>query len=127
MLRGPRAAISLLSSLLLAATLAAQSGTVRYIYDELGRLVGVIDTNGDAAAYHYDAVETCSASRVPRPPPSPSSNSPPTAVRSAQLSRFTGPDQRDGRPEHRYVQRDDRVNHVGVDDNPGRLGPSGAS
>ena len=39
-----------------AASLAAQSGTIRYIYDELGRLAGVIDGNGDAAVYHYDAV-----------------------------------------------------------------------
>ena len=38
-----------------ATHIGAQSG-VRYIYDELGRLVGVIDPNGDAAAYHYDAV-----------------------------------------------------------------------
>jgi YD repeat-containing protein len=44
--------------LLLALTSlpVAQSGSIRYIYDELGRLVGVIDQNGDAAAYHYDAV-----------------------------------------------------------------------
>ena len=41
--------------LTLAATATAQS-PIRYIYDELGRLVGVIDANGDAAEYHYDAV-----------------------------------------------------------------------
>jgi len=29
---------------------------IRYVYDELGRLVGVIDAAGDAAVYHYDAV-----------------------------------------------------------------------
>lgn len=29
---------------------------VRYVYDELGRLIAVIQTNGDAATYHYDAV-----------------------------------------------------------------------
>ena len=34
----------------------AQSGTVRYIYDELGRLVAVIDGAGASATYHYDAV-----------------------------------------------------------------------
>jgi YD repeat-containing protein len=39
----------------LAATLTAQN-PIRYVYDELGRLVGVIDTNGDAAVYQYDAV-----------------------------------------------------------------------
>jgi YD repeat-containing protein len=35
------------------ASLLAQ--TIRYIYDESGRLVGVIDPAGDAAAYDYDA------------------------------------------------------------------------
>src|SRR5262249_47056984 len=34
----------------------AQQGTVRYIYDDLGRLVGVIDQNGGGAPYTYDAV-----------------------------------------------------------------------
>jgi YD repeat-containing protein len=29
---------------------------VRYVYDDLGRLVGVIDQNGNAATYAYDAV-----------------------------------------------------------------------
>jgi YD repeat-containing protein len=38
----------------LVASPSAQSG-VRYIYDESGRLVGVIDPAGDAAAYNYDA------------------------------------------------------------------------
>jgi YD repeat-containing protein len=44
----------LLGLLLCSSVLYGQ--TIRYIYDELGRLVGVIDTNGDAATYHYDAV-----------------------------------------------------------------------
>lgn len=35
---------------------AAAQQNVNYIYDELGRLVGVIDPSGNAAAYHYDAV-----------------------------------------------------------------------
>jgi YD repeat-containing protein len=39
----------------LVALPSAQSG-VRYIYDESGRLVGVIDPAGDAATYSYDAV-----------------------------------------------------------------------
>lgn len=44
-------------ALLVCATFAlAQSGPIRYVYDELGRLIGVIDQNGDAASYHYDAV-----------------------------------------------------------------------
>ena len=29
---------------------------VRYVYDELGRLVAVIDTAGQTAIYNYDAV-----------------------------------------------------------------------
>jgi len=32
------------------------TGAVAYIYDELGRLVGVIDPSGNAAGYSYDAV-----------------------------------------------------------------------
>jgi YD repeat-containing protein len=53
----PRAVRFVLSLLLvtLTAALSAQN-PIRYIYDELGRLVGVIDANGDAAEYHYDAV-----------------------------------------------------------------------
>ena len=39
-----------------AIAVSAQTPTVRYVYDELGRLVAVIDQNGDAAVYNYDAV-----------------------------------------------------------------------
>lgn len=39
-----------------AIVVSAQTPTVRYVYDELGRLVAVIDQNGDAAVYNYDAV-----------------------------------------------------------------------
>jgi YD repeat-containing protein len=48
---------SLLALVLLICTtaLTAQS-PVRYVYDELGRLVAVIDPTGAAAIYHYDAV-----------------------------------------------------------------------
>jgi YD repeat-containing protein len=45
--------------LLIFASLAAAlqtSGPVQYVYDELGRLIGVIDANGNAAVYNYDAV-----------------------------------------------------------------------
>lgn len=35
--------------------LAAHAGTVQYIYDGLGRLVGVIDENGQTTTYSYDA------------------------------------------------------------------------
>jgi YD repeat-containing protein len=45
----------LAGALWLAASPSAQA-PVRYIYDELGRLVGVFDTSGDAAVYHYDPV-----------------------------------------------------------------------
>jgi YD repeat-containing protein len=41
---------------LLSAQLLAQGAPIRYIHDELGRLVSVVDQNGDAATYHYDAV-----------------------------------------------------------------------
>ncbi|MGA8367490.1 MAG: IPT/TIG domain-containing protein [Candidatus Acidiferrales bacterium] len=32
------------------------AGTISYVYDALGRLVGVINPNGDTAVYNYDAV-----------------------------------------------------------------------
>src|SRR5439155_6695214 len=35
---------------------SAQGGQVTYIYDALGRLVGVVDPTGAAAIYRYDAV-----------------------------------------------------------------------
>ena len=37
------------------ASVLAQSG-ITYVYDELGRLIAVIDPNGDTAVYSYDAV-----------------------------------------------------------------------
>jgi len=39
-----------------ASTLRAQSSPVRYFYDDLGRLVKVVDQNGNFATYSYDAV-----------------------------------------------------------------------
>lgn len=42
--------------LLCASSLFAQSGEIRYLYDELDRLAGVVDRNGDLAAYAYDSV-----------------------------------------------------------------------
>jgi YD repeat-containing protein len=39
----------------LSIALNAQSG-VSYVYDDLGRLIGVIDGSGNSAVYHYDAV-----------------------------------------------------------------------
>ncbi len=48
--------LGLLLFLLIPPICLAQSGPqVLYIYDELGRLVGVVDPNGDSAAYAYDA------------------------------------------------------------------------
>lgn len=38
------------------AVLWAQQGGITYIYDDLGRLVGVVDQAGNAASYTYDAV-----------------------------------------------------------------------
>lgn len=42
--------------LLLACAIGVSAQTVRYVYDAAGRLVAVIDQNGDAAIYTYDAV-----------------------------------------------------------------------
>ena len=39
----------------LAIPVAAKQA-VRYVYDDLGRLVGVVDASGNSAVYHYDAV-----------------------------------------------------------------------
>jgi YD repeat-containing protein len=39
-----------------ASTLRAQSSPVQYFYDDLGRLVKVVDQNGNFATYSYDAV-----------------------------------------------------------------------
>jgi YD repeat-containing protein len=39
-----------------SAILTVQAGSVNYVYDDLGRLVGVIDGNGNAATYNYDPV-----------------------------------------------------------------------
>jgi YD repeat-containing protein len=35
---------------------SAQQSKINYFYDDLGRLVRVVDENGNAATYHYDAV-----------------------------------------------------------------------
>src|SRR5262245_13499492 len=51
------AALVLLSWLVTdsAPFVAAQSGAIQYIYDDLNRLVGVVDQQGNAATYSYDA------------------------------------------------------------------------
>ncbi|MGH9410197.1 MAG: beta strand repeat-containing protein [Vicinamibacterales bacterium] len=53
MLKRTLACLAMLGSLSICAW--AQS-PVQYIYDDLGRLVGVIDQSGNAATYTYDAV-----------------------------------------------------------------------
>lgn len=40
----------------LALTTQAQQPIIHYVYDDLGRLVGVVDQDGNAATYTYDAV-----------------------------------------------------------------------
>ncbi len=51
---------SLILALLLTVGLAlcaqAQQPVIHYVYDDLGRLVGVVDQEGNAATYTYDAV-----------------------------------------------------------------------
>jgi YD repeat-containing protein len=49
----------LVASMLMAGAVApasAQTGPVHYVYDRLSRLVGVVDPQGHAATYSYDAV-----------------------------------------------------------------------
>ncbi len=51
---------SLIIALLLVAAWAlhaqAQQSSIHYLYDDLGRLAGVVDQDGNAATYTYDAV-----------------------------------------------------------------------
>jgi YD repeat-containing protein len=51
-------ALSLLfaCSTLVVPTVSAQQSPIQYAYDELGRLVAVVDQDGNAAIYVYDAV-----------------------------------------------------------------------
>jgi YD repeat-containing protein len=49
--------VILLLTMGIASTLRAQSNSpVQYFYDDLGRLVRVVDQNGNMATYQYDAV-----------------------------------------------------------------------
>lgn len=45
-----------IAAISLGAHLAAQGPEIRYVYDEVGRLVAAIDQTGQAAVYTYDAV-----------------------------------------------------------------------
>jgi YD repeat-containing protein len=40
----------------LTMPLVAKQSAIRYVYDDVGRLVGVVDASGNSAVYHYDAV-----------------------------------------------------------------------
>jgi YD repeat-containing protein len=51
-----RRAILVLVLALTTQLVVAQSPTIQYVYDELGRLIAVIDVNGNMATYTYDAV-----------------------------------------------------------------------
>lgn len=42
--------------LVVALRAQAEQPVIHYVYDDLGRLVGVVDQNGNAATYTYDAV-----------------------------------------------------------------------
>lgn len=72
---------------------AAYAGDVRYVYDDLGRLIAVVDqTTGEAAIYQYMTQSaTCSVSSVSLPVPSPFSTSLQRAERSARQSPLPGP------------------------------------
>ncbi|HMH50633.1 MAG TPA: IPT/TIG domain-containing protein [Candidatus Acidoferrum sp.] len=48
--------LTLLLLLLVASPAHPQAGPVQYGYDRLGRLMAVVDGNGNAAIYNYDAV-----------------------------------------------------------------------
>lgn len=51
-----RFGVFLLAMWATVSVLTAQNGPVSYVYDELGRLVGVVDGTGASAVYVYDAV-----------------------------------------------------------------------
>ena len=52
----PIASVPRTAEIPLRAASAQTSGDITYVYDELGRLVAVIDPASDAAIYTYDAV-----------------------------------------------------------------------
>jgi YD repeat-containing protein len=47
---------ALVITILATSLVSAQGGNISYIYDELGRLIAVVDQNGETARYAYDAV-----------------------------------------------------------------------
>jgi YD repeat-containing protein len=61
-----RQSLAVLGILLALTGVVLGRSDIRYIYDELGRLVGVVDQNGDSAIYRYDAVgNVTSIVRIP--------------------------------------------------------------
>jgi YD repeat-containing protein len=51
-----RAGAVIILSTLIALSLFGQNGGIQYFYDDLGRLIRVVDQNGNVASYSYDAV-----------------------------------------------------------------------
>jgi YD repeat-containing protein len=51
-----RALLGLLMAVILTWPAVPSADQAQYVYDELGRLVGVVDEQGNAAVYTYDAV-----------------------------------------------------------------------
>jgi len=76
--------------LLTLASLSA-AGEVRYLYDDLNRLVGVIDATGASAQYTYDAVGNITS--IVRRTPTQVSNIAvsPTSGPVGRRSRSSGP------------------------------------
>lgn len=57
--------ILIISLILLLAVSMSQAAEIRYVYDDLGRLIAVVDEQGGVAIYEYDAVGNILAIRRP--------------------------------------------------------------
>ncbi len=55
------AVVVLFTMLLVTTSVAAQTPAIQYLYDDVGRVVGVIDGNGASASYTYDAAGNLTA------------------------------------------------------------------
>jgi len=60
-LRRKSVLVMAIASILSYARLSTAQGTTMYVYDQLGRVAGVISPTGDAAAYTYDATGNISS------------------------------------------------------------------
>jgi YD repeat-containing protein len=79
------AALLAFTCMLLGSYRGARGGDVKYVYDELGRLVQVIDaTNGNTAIYKYDAVGNLLSITT-------GSSTPGSSVSISQISPDSGP------------------------------------